>query len=311
MPMRTKSIRGIPVLSSDDYRPRIGEWNHLEACIGQRGTGKSTYQCRRVWELTREAGGAYVVGHSLGARLPERLPEELGGHELPITYHHTLAGLERGLRSRPDRWHILAPPLVGEGKTDVRDPETADDLLRYVIRLSSSLRDSAYAREHPMRAIFGARSTRKYTGIRCIPIIVIIDEGIAIESAGIARKEENRWFLQFLYSLRHLHVALLYAIQNATARSWQVLEQATAIHCFAVRHEWALNAIRAAGASKEQIEEIRHLDKFERVTFGEPVRGSDESVREPDERARDIQKTDKPADPVIDLTVKKDEPEST
>ena len=106
-------------MSDEDQRPKIGEWNILEASIGQRGMGKSTYQCRRVWELTREAGGAYVIGHSLGARLPERLPKELGGHELPITYHHTIAELERGLRRKPDRWHILAPPLAGEGGSKI------------------------------------------------------------------------------------------------------------------------------------------------------------------------------------------------
>ena len=90
------SLPAIPKRDSDDY-PEVGSWNHLEACIGQRGTGKSTFQCYRALELSRIANGAYVIGHSLGARLPSKLPAELGGTTLPIVYHPTIDKLERAL----------------------------------------------------------------------------------------------------------------------------------------------------------------------------------------------------------------------
>lgn len=245
-------------------RPTIGEWNHLEASIGQRGMGKSTFQCRRALDLQADARGAYVIGHSLGARLPRQLPKELGGNVLPITYYDSIAKLERGLRRHPERWHILAPPLPGEGRKSLLKADTADDLLRFVIRFSTAIRKAAWQKANPMRFW---KSTVNYEGVECAPIIVIIDEGIAVEAAGTSRKEDNRWFLQFLYSLRHLHCALLYAIQDATARSWRVLEQATAIHVFAVRHAWALQAIQASGATPEEIERIRGLTKFHHVTL--------------------------------------------
>ncbi len=256
-----------PLPPSNDRYPRVGDWNHLEACLGQRGQGKSTYQCARAMELSRIARGAYVIGHSLGARLPNRLPSELGGDILPVTYHPTIKKLETGLARHPERWHILSPPLPGDGYKMDHPPETADDLLRYAIRLSSVLRKRCWNREHPL-SIW--KPTVDYTGLECPPIIIIIDEGIAVESAatgGKGRSEDNRWFLQMLYSLRHLHIALLYAIQDPTARSWRVLEQATAIHVFHVRHAWALNAIQAAGASEQQIEEIEALKPYQRVTI--------------------------------------------
>jgi hypothetical protein len=70
-----------------------------------------------------------------------------------------------------------------------------------------------------------------------------------------------------IYSLRHLHVALLYAIQEPSARSWRLLEAATQIHVFRVRHAWALNAIQAAGATEVEIQQIEILQPYQHVTL--------------------------------------------
>lgn len=229
----------------------------LEASVGQRGAGKSTLQCQRADDLSRQFGGAYVIGHSLGARLPRRLPD---GTELPLTYHESIERLERGLRRHPDRWHILAPPLDVKGHRD-----TCDELLQFVVRLSNEIKKAAWRKAHPLG---WWKSTVSYEGIRATPIIVIVDEGIAIEAAGPTRKDRNTWFLEFLYSLRHMHVALLYAIQDASARSWRVLEQATAIHVFSIRHAWALQSIQAAGASDDELARIRRLPTPEQLRTG-------------------------------------------
>jgi hypothetical protein len=195
------------------------------------------------------------------------LPAEYGGAALPIDYHPTIAKLENALVRKPDRWHILAPPLEGEGYRLERSPESADDLLKYSIRLSTAIRKRAWQREHPLRFW---KPGVKTLGIKCPPIIVLIDEGIAVKSAstgGRGRSDDNQWFLQFIYSLRHLHIAMLYNIQEPTARSWRILEQATAIHVFAIRHQWALNAVQAAGATEIEITEIRNLDPYQHVTI--------------------------------------------
>jgi hypothetical protein len=180
---------------------------------------------------------------------------------LPLVYHESIRKLEQGIRRQPDKWHILAPPINSKGHRD-----TCDELLQFVVRLSDSLKKAAWQRAHP----FGFwKSTVNMEGIHCTPIIVLIDEGIAVEAAGPSRKDRNTWFLEFLYSLRHMHVVLLYAIQDASARSWRVLEQATAIHVFSIRHAWALQSIQAAGASPEEIERIRHLPTPEQLKSGE------------------------------------------
>ncbi len=280
-------------------RPAIGEWNVLESSIGMRGMGKSTYQCYRALELSRQAGGAYVIGHSLGARLPSKLPSSLGGETLPIAYHPTLAKLERGLRRYPDKWHILAPPLPGEGGNIDQTPDTADDLLQFATRFSTALRKAAWNREHPF-AFW--KSTVDYQGISSVPIIVIVDEGIAIEAAGPSRKESNKWFLQLLYSLRHLHIGLLWAIQDASARSWRVLEQSTAIHVFAIRHAWAKESIRAAGATQDELDSITALKPHERVTLAwdKPVNRERKAMSQSDKKPDDAE-----PDPVVVVSATK------
>ncbi len=231
--------------------PPIGDVNILEAAVGQRGTGKSTLLAERAYDLSILYRGAYVLGHSLGARLPRKLPD---GTELPLEYHQTLKKLEQGLRRHPSKWHILAPP---QSMAD-SDRDTADDLLRFTVRLSEQIRRDAWRRANPV-SLKSWNSNTPMDGIPATPIIVVIDEGIAIEAAGPAKKEANRWFFEFLFSIRHYHIALLYSIQDPTARSWQVLNQATDIHVFNMRHRYAIEAIRAAGATDDEMTAIAAL----------------------------------------------------
>lgn len=241
--------------------PEIGSFDHLDCAIGARGMGKSTLQEQVALTLQRESG-AYVIGHSLGARLTRRLPTELGGDKVPLKYHTSLRKLEAGLRWSPGKWHILAPPLAGDGSREAAQ-DSADDLLKFALRLSTALKKQAWQKAHPFKHW---HPNVDYTGVRCRPVVVIIDEGIAIESASTrSGKEENRWFLSFLFSLRHNHIALLYAIQNSNARSWLILEQATVIRVFRIKHMWALDAMRAAGASPEELETIRTQGRYQYV----------------------------------------------
>lgn len=260
--------------------PPIGDVNVLEVEVGQRGSGKTTEECRRARELSAMWGGAYVIGHSLGPRFPRTLPKEVAGREvtLPIVYHRTLEQLVKGLGAKPGNWHILAPWLPGEGGSApaTGSYDTADDLLRYSIRLSSAVRRRAWEREH--RWSFKQwNPNSEMLGIPCTPIIVLIDEGIAVASAAksprLSRRdaesdnEQDAWFLRYIYSLRHLHIALLWNLQEATSRSWRVLEAATSINVFRTRHEWSLGAIRATGATEEQLDEIKTLPRYRHVTI--------------------------------------------
>lgn len=275
-----------PVSDAPSFQPPyVGSFDHLDCAIGARGMGKSTLQERVALDLQRDSG-AYVIGHSLGARLARQLPAELGGDRVPLRYHTSLRSLASGLRWRPASWHILSPPLAGDGNRE-ESQDSADDLLKYALRMSTGLRKQAWQKLHPFKLW---NPNVDYTGVRCRPVVVIIDEGIAIESAGTrSSKEENRWFLSFLFSLRHNHIALLYAIQNSNARSWLILEQATTIRVFRIKHMWALDAMRAAGASPPELEQIRTQGRYQYVELssldvktlekssGKVVPGADES----------------------------------
>ncbi len=246
--------------------PKIGEVNILEVSVGSRGSGKSTEQAARALELQRELG-AYVIVHSLGRRLPREIPSGSGlpfaGHKLEIDYHASIASLQRGMARHPERFQALAPALSSEGGPPVDERDTADDLIAFVIRLSAGIRREAWQRAHPLS--FFNPDKADYNGLRARPIVLVIDEGIAVEGADKrASREMTREFGEFIYSLRHLHVAMLWAIQEPSARSWKIIEAATVTKVYQVRHEWALGALRAAGAGADGIEEIRDLDLYER-----------------------------------------------
>lgn len=281
------------------HGPKIGEINILEATIGQRGMGKSTYQCSRVFDLVRaNKGQVYVIGHSLGARLPEKLPPELGGHVLPIEYHASVESIAKAITERPTNWHILAPPIDLEGKLVHRD--SCDDLIKWSVRFTDSLKERAYLREHPLKGRLPRGIARKYDGIACPCVAMIVDEGIALKSAqsgtttGRKAREDKDWFLEWIYSLRHQHTALFYAIQNATARNWQLLSEATRVVVFRVKHQWAINAVQAAGGTRREMRAVKRLEPHEYIALGEDAALADDDdpeldpIDEADEESLDV-----------------------
>jgi len=280
-----------------NYGPAIGDVNELQVFIGQRGMGKSTMECATAFEMVqRYQGQAYVIGHSLGARMPKKLPDDLGGHELPIVYHSSVESIAKGVAEQPTRWHILAPPIDLTGRAKHQD--SLDDLIEWSIKFSESLRERAYAREHPIKGAFRAGIARDYTGIQCPCIIILVDEGIAAESAGakgggVKSQAKKDWFLTWIYSLRHYHTALLYAIQNPTARNWQLLSEATRVVVFRVKHQWAINAVQAAGGTHAEMRAVRKLKPHDYIALGEdPTLADDyEDESDDDEEKSDDGKT--------------------
>jgi hypothetical protein len=243
--------------------------------FGARGAGKSTYLCQRARELVATWGGAYVIGHSIGQRFPAALPD---GWRPPIEYHRSVSEVATAIRRRPGKWHIVAPPHPKEDPRPDLARSSADDVLDYAVSLSYGLRVRAWQEKHPIRGLFGVpRKGATFTGLRMPPVLVLVDEGIAVRGAQASPKgDTGSDFLELLISLRHMHVALLYSLQSPTARTWHLLEQSTDIHAFRIKHEYAANALRAAGATSEQLAAIGRLRRFERITFSPEVRDDDD-----------------------------------
>lgn len=229
----------------------IGDVDHVETIVGLRGWGKSTYLIERAWNLKQE-WGAYAIGHSPGARLPRELPD---GRKMPIVYHPDMVALERGLRKAPDKIHVLAR---GE----------ADQVVDFARELSVRLRKQAWRDEHGMLAKTWTPEL-DMKGIVSPPIIVIIDEAVALRSAqgniSKRRDDDAQKLKEALFGSRHEHIAYFWSIQNAGSMSWVLMQQSTTVTCFHMEHEWALNDLRAAGFQKEQLEQIQRLDGGEFV----------------------------------------------
>ncbi len=239
----------------------------LECAVGLRGYGKSTQLCSRIWELTHEYT-SYVIGHSLGARLPDNLPADIGGAQLPIVYHNSMPELERGLRRDPGKWHIK----VG-GK--------ADDVIQYARQLSVQLRKIAWRDAGKLEKWTPAS---RMLGMHAPLVIVLVDEGIAAKAAksGAIKAAHKRpsgkppsadeldgedWFLEWVFSIRHEHTAVFWGIQNANARSWYLLDQATKIFVVRTRHEWAIQSLRSAGLDQEELAGLPNMERGEIVVI--------------------------------------------
>lgn len=223
----------------------IGSIDRITAVLGLRGVGKSTFAVADTLEFNREVGGAYMIGHSPGARLPMKLPD---GRVSPITWHDDISSLEKGLRRNTDRMHIL---VTGE-------PEEVIDFGR---RLSLSLRRTAVR-----QAGHKFKENRPIPdGVKAPPIIILVDEGTAMREQ-MTREEKRQWKI-FLTGARHEHIALTWLIQSPTAKNWILMEQSNRIVTFRYVHEWGLNAIRAAGVDKDDLTSIRELPDFEHFEF--------------------------------------------
>lgn len=262
----TDKVTAPPAPDAPTPRARVGKFDHLIVEIGKRGAGKSVHACQRARELQAEAGGAYVIGHSMGGRMPAVLPD---GFRPPLRYYRNVEELGRGLRRWPNDWHIIAPPHEVTDREPHKARSSADDLIRYSMSLSQVLRDAAWRKAHPW-AWDVPKSGANYDDLECTPVIVIVDEGVAVTGAAggdRAKGEKTDWFREWLISLRHYHTAPIFNIQSATMRSWHILEQATEINVFQTSHQYALNALDVAGATDDDLERIAKLAKYEHVTI--------------------------------------------
>jgi hypothetical protein len=244
---------------SDPIGIPIGELNCIELVLGDRGQGKSTYCIDKAMSLAYATGG-YVIGHSLGARFPEKLPD---GTPTPIDYYPSIQKLDEGLKTKSDRIAVL---VGGDG----------DALLRYARSLSVSIRKRAYYRENGWiwALLKPWTPLSKMNGIVARPVIVIIDEGVALSmnlgKTG-AKSVESKEFRESIYGARHEHIAYLFQIQDPNAIGAALQTQATRYVVFHIGHQWALNAVGSMGATREDIVEIQELTVGEYVEFGPDV----------------------------------------
>lgn len=218
----------------------IGSIDRITAVIGLRGTGKSTWAVQDACSVQREMG-AIVIGHSPGARLPTVLPN---GQVPDMSWHDSIRSLERGLQRHPLRMHFL---VTG-------DPE---EVIQYGRELAlairkKSIKDAGHRFKHN-------RPVPK--GVMATPVHIVIDEGTALRESFSA--EDKRAWKIFLTGARHEHVSLTWLIQSPTAKNWILMEQSNRIITFRYMHEWGLNAIRAAGIHKDDLQSIRDLPDFQ------------------------------------------------
>lgn len=254
----------------------IGEWNHVYLIFGLRGFGKSTYCVEEAMRIGYPSG-AYIIGHSLGARFPRSLPD---GENVPVEFYSTIERLARGVKRHPGRIHILAS---GD----------ADDVIRYARDLSRTVRRKAWRREKGWFRPWNDMSNM--SGIVAPPILVILDESVALSmnlGKTAHRNEDSRYFREAIYSARHEHIGYMFQIQDPNALGPSVISQGTNYICFRLEHQWSINAVQAAGATDEMLDEIPHLELGEYVEFGHGSTSAAQSSSTENQRGNDMEKSE-------------------
>lgn len=211
----------------------IGTLDRVTAVIGERGTGKSTWAALDARVFQRDLGGV-VIAHS---------PRGQIGRAADVRMHNTVRKAARGIRHDPGAIHVVT-----------------DDPPELVIEFARDLALAYRKRAHWDARRWFRDNRPAPAGLKATPVLAIIDEGTAL-ARGMSNAEIEE-LQRFLTSARHEHVAVTLLSQAPTARSWTFQEQASRFRVFRYMHEWGLNALRAAAVPQEELDAIRHQDRF-------------------------------------------------
>jgi hypothetical protein len=207
----------------------------FDECIvimGLRGTGKSAYALRRAVELQKDPG-CYVVVHDAAYRLPDHYFDDEGEkHTVDVRRYTSTAEAARGLKERPGAVHVLVVPDGME-----------------VARFASQVAEA---------------SLKSRTDGHLLPVVLVIDEGVAVKSASRYRMADD--MLEYLVMLRHNNVGLILAVQDPRFVHYSFAGTSSEIVIFHLHDEAALKKVCDLGMPRELADQARTLPKYKYLT---------------------------------------------
>lgn len=231
----------------------LGDWNHLIVIIGPRGYGKSQLAAILAHQLQRQ-GPAYVIAHDAGFRIP---PATHNGVSLQVRRHRSRESVLAALNGRnPSGIHAWG----GQYKT--ADGGRATVQPEQVLELAVDIADASKLRA---AAAHGIRtedpSDPRLHGLRAVPVVVIVDEGVMMRSASRNRLDPK--LADFIISLRHNHVAMIMTAQGGNMIHYDLIQQATEVYIGKVEHKRGLKALEDGGIAPEILADLPTMPKFE------------------------------------------------
>lgn len=202
----------------------VGQWNHAIGVLGVPGCGKSTYAASLALELG--ATPAYLLAHDPTWRIPPTLPD---GRTVPLRRHATIE---------------ICRAALAKDATGLHAPTATDGaaILNFACALAAASKGGEIV---PL-------------GKEAVPVVVLIDEAVAIEHSGPGRLREE--LLEVLVGRRHKHVALIYTVQSPRLVDVSLLSMATRLVMFRLIDEKSRDRLRdEAGVPEALLDQLATL----------------------------------------------------
>lgn len=201
-----------------------GQWNHAIIVLGVPGCGKSTYALARLIQLCQTP--AYGLAHDPGWRLPAKLPD--GMPDPKLHRHETIEAGRAAIARDGSGVHAFA---VADGQE--------------VLAFGRALSEASLA---------------KGGGDRGTPVVVLLDEGVATESASPYRLGGP--MREGLALRRHRHMAIIMTAQDPRLIHYAMVGLSTEIVMFRLRDDRALAELERMGVPSETTARLRGLPNY-------------------------------------------------
>ncbi len=204
--------------------------NTVRSYLGVPGTGKSTLALADMRKQARELGGAFMLAHDIGDRLPDRWPDAWGGKPTGIVRHNSVVEARAGLGRQPNAIHTLS---------------TADGSEVLALAIEIAKKSKAWGAEA------GASP----------PVLLFLDEAVGTASASPHRLGDD--MRNYIASRRHEHVGLYWTCQSPAMAHYALLALSTEIICGRIVDERALARFEQLGFTPGEINMIAGLHNYE------------------------------------------------
>lgn len=219
----------------------LKEWNYAISVLGVPGTGKSVYAMRVAWHLASKTP-AYVVAHDPTGSYTNAKNLTYAGRPPVFRYESTQA-----------LWSQLSRRGAGIHVLDVSD---GNEVISAGVQLAEAS---------------GARAKNG----RAIPVIVLLDEAVAVAGASPYRLDDE--LRNLIARRRHIGsgVGIIWTSQSPQFAHYALLGLSTQITMFRLTDQKAFDRLERVGVPKEMLIRVRALPDYKSITYSPNMRITD------------------------------------
>ena len=202
---------------------RVGPWprfrtvNLVAGYLGIPGTGKTTRALADMVRCSAAHGGARLLAHDTGMRVPERWPDAWGGGATGLVQHATTDRARAALAKGVPGIHVIS---CADGSD--------------VLALAVEIGDATMAQ------------SKDGTGP---PVFVLLDEAVGVAAMSPHRIGDG--MREFIATRRHHHVGLYWTTQSPQFAHYAILGLSTSLTLGTLHDRRALRRLEELGIDED------------------------------------------------------------